>query len=154
TAHADFKFKPFKCSQLGCTKAYTQLHNLRTHEKTVHLVDLSRKRVKNPNNNGNSMSHSHNMTTSSGFAPLDTKNSHGQISYQHGHMDGPHSGLGLSYDSISDMATLSGGHGENTYHYQRQNDQQTSLSQSQHHHQQYARMPHMNTMSSMYEHRS
>ncbi|KAF9577540.1 hypothetical protein BGW38_007177, partial [Lunasporangiospora selenospora] len=46
--HQDFKFKPFKCSQPSCHKAYTQLHNLRTHEKTVHMLDLSKKRVRNP----------------------------------------------------------------------------------------------------------
>ncbi|KAF9987571.1 hypothetical protein BGZ75_000410 [Mortierella antarctica] len=47
-SHKDYKFKPFKCSQPGCQKSYTQLHNLRTHEKTVHMLDLSKKRVRNP----------------------------------------------------------------------------------------------------------
>ncbi|KAF9276560.1 hypothetical protein BGZ68_009924 [Mortierella alpina] len=47
-SHKEFKFKPFKCSQPGCQKSYTQLHNLRTHEKTVHMLDLSKKRVRNP----------------------------------------------------------------------------------------------------------
>ncbi|KAG0313540.1 hypothetical protein BGZ99_008825 [Dissophora globulifera] len=47
-SHKEYKFKPFKCSQANCYKAYTQLHNLRTHEKTVHMLDLSRKRVRNP----------------------------------------------------------------------------------------------------------
>ncbi|KAF9115084.1 hypothetical protein BGX27_009007 [Mortierella sp. AM989] len=53
-SHKEYKFKPFKCSQPSCQKSYTQLHNLRTHEKTVHLLDLSRKRIRNPTpNNGN-----------------------------------------------------------------------------------------------------
>ncbi|KAI1317313.1 hypothetical protein EDD11_008682 [Mortierella claussenii] len=53
-SHKEYKFKPFKCSQFGCQKAYTQLHNLRTHEKTVHALDLSRKRIRNPTpNTGN-----------------------------------------------------------------------------------------------------
>lgn len=47
-SHKEYKFKPFKCVQPGCQKAYTQLHNLRTHEKAVHLLDLSRKRIRNP----------------------------------------------------------------------------------------------------------
>ncbi|KAF9165534.1 hypothetical protein BGX21_009504 [Mortierella sp. AD011] len=47
-SHKEYKFKPFKCSQPSCQKAYTQLHNLRTHEKTVHMLDLSRKRIRNP----------------------------------------------------------------------------------------------------------
>ncbi|KAF9925162.1 hypothetical protein FBU30_004996 [Linnemannia zychae] len=47
-SHKEYKFKPFKCSQQGCDKSYTQLHNLRTHEKTVHMLDLSRKRIRNP----------------------------------------------------------------------------------------------------------
>ncbi|KAF9967648.1 hypothetical protein BGZ70_008775 [Mortierella alpina] len=47
-SHKEYKFKPFKCSQPGCQKSYTQLHNLRTHEKTVHMLDLSKKRVRNP----------------------------------------------------------------------------------------------------------
>ncbi|KAF9352277.1 hypothetical protein BGX26_009874, partial [Mortierella sp. AD094] len=56
-SHKEYKFKPFKCSQPGCQKAYTQLHNLRTHEKTVHMLDLSRKRIRNPTpNHGNGVS--------------------------------------------------------------------------------------------------
>lgn len=149
TAHVDFKFKPFKCSQPGCNKAYTQLHNLRTHEKTVHLVDLSRKRVKNPGNG--CVVNGQGLSTSPGFASLDTK--YGQMSYQHSHMDGAHSGLGLTYDPISDMANLSHGHGDDAFHYQRQHGQQEPLSQHHHHQQQYARMSHMNSLPSMYDHR-
>ncbi|KAF8949851.1 hypothetical protein BGZ46_004912, partial [Entomortierella lignicola] len=53
-SHKEYKFKPFKCSQPSCQKSYTQLHNLRTHEKTVHMLDLSRKRIRNPTpNTGN-----------------------------------------------------------------------------------------------------
>ncbi|KAF8921619.1 hypothetical protein BGZ58_004143 [Dissophora ornata] len=52
-SHKEYKFKPFKCSQMGCQKSYTQLHNLRTHEKTVHMLDLSRKRIRNPAEIGN-----------------------------------------------------------------------------------------------------
>ncbi|KAI8345955.1 hypothetical protein B0O80DRAFT_261738 [Mortierella sp. GBAus27b] len=48
SSHKEYKFKPFKCGQPGCQKAYTQLHNLRTHEKAVHMLDLSRKRIRNP----------------------------------------------------------------------------------------------------------
>ncbi|KAF9897795.1 hypothetical protein BX616_004970 [Lobosporangium transversale] len=47
-SHKEYKFKPFKCAQPGCQKSYTQLHNLRTHEKTVHMLDLSKKRIRNP----------------------------------------------------------------------------------------------------------
>ncbi|KAF9926259.1 hypothetical protein BGZ65_007352, partial [Modicella reniformis] len=51
TSHKEYKFKPFKCMQPGCQKAYTQLHNLRTHEKAVHMLDLSKKRIRNPVSN-------------------------------------------------------------------------------------------------------
>ncbi|KAI8353160.1 hypothetical protein B0O80DRAFT_453197 [Mortierella sp. GBAus27b] len=160
-AHAEFKFKPFKCSQPGCTKSYTQLHNLRTHEKTVHLVDLSRKRIKNPSNTTTHCmtSSGQGLATPAGFG-LDTTKHHGQqMGYQQhgGHMDGgAHSGLGLAYDPI-DMASLSH-HGDGgAYHYQpRQHEQPEPQQQHHHHHQQqqqYARLPHMSALP-MYDHRA
>ncbi|ORZ21888.1 hypothetical protein BCR41DRAFT_350180 [Lobosporangium transversale] len=145
TAHADFKFKPFKCTQGGCTKAYTQLHNLRTHEKTVHLVDLSRKRIKNPSMDGALNLSAHIGGPSSYSSPFVSLGGRGQHPT---HMPyGPHStGLGLTYDGLSNFSLGHGSHGENPYHYQRQHGQS--------HHHPYARLPHPNPMSGMYAHRS
>ncbi|KAF9405119.1 hypothetical protein BGZ76_006686, partial [Entomortierella beljakovae] len=134
TAHSDFKFKPFKCSQGGCSKSYTQLHNLRTHEKTVHMVDLSRKRIKNP-----TMGELSGLGFGGCSPPLNTmdgkshyhhhqqqqhqQQQHGQINSYSQHMEGPHSGLGLSYDGLNDLGLSHGaGHADSAYHYQRQHD--------------------------------
>ncbi|KAG0360462.1 hypothetical protein BGZ54_009512 [Gamsiella multidivaricata] len=148
TAHTDFKFKPFKCSQGGCQKAYTQLHNLRTHEKAVHLVDLSRKRVKNFSVVGDMGS---GASLSPPFSSLDLKGHHhpqgpGPMGYHHPgqqqQQQAHHAGLGLGYEALPNLAELSG----EDYHYRGHHEQQ----QHQHHHQQYARLPHLNPLSSMY----
>ncbi|KAF9193248.1 hypothetical protein BGZ50_007646 [Haplosporangium sp. Z 11] len=151
TAHIEFKFKPFKCMQNGCTKAYTQLHNLRTHEKTVHLVDLSRKRVKNTNN-GSSIN--------GGNAVMGYSQDQGQMHYQpHHHPSNSHSGLGLSYDGLDELAdfpvgaSMPGGDEHSYYTRHHQQHQQQQQQQQYHHHQQpaYARLPHLNALPSMHD---
>ncbi|KAF9571940.1 hypothetical protein EC968_010533 [Mortierella alpina] len=110
-SHKDYKFKPFKCSQPGCQKSYTQLHNLRTHEKTVHMLDLSKKRVRNP------ISHTGD---GSGMSPQEMDSAAGGAN-QDGRADGPGMRtsyapkVDLSYENAGDQADYEigmGGEGE------------------------------------------
>ncbi|KAF9148454.1 hypothetical protein BG015_009809, partial [Linnemannia schmuckeri] len=112
-SHKEYKFKPFKCSQQGCDKSYTQLHNLRTHEKTVHMLDLSRKRIRNPvpysediggSGSGGGMKMDGGGVASSmmmaGFSGSSSSADRGD------HFSGD---VGLSYESIDDLKDFSAG---------------------------------------------
>lgn len=109
-SHKEYKFKPFKCSQQGCDKSYTQLHNLRTHEKTVHMLDLSRKRIRNP------VPYSEDGGSSSGGMKMEG-NGGGASSMMMAGLSGSSSSLdrgghfsgdvGLSYESIDDLNDFS-----------------------------------------------
>ncbi|KAG0296294.1 hypothetical protein BGZ96_009834 [Linnemannia gamsii] len=109
-SHKEYKFKPFKCSQQGCDKSYTQLHNLRTHEKTVHMLDLSRKRIRNPvpysEDGGGSGSGGMKMEGSGGGASsMMMAGLPGSSSFDRGgHFSGD---VGLSYESINDLNDFS-----------------------------------------------
>ncbi|KAG0199815.1 hypothetical protein BGX28_006988, partial [Mortierella sp. GBA30] len=110
-SHKEYKFKPFKCSQPGCQKAYTQLHNLRTHEKTVHMLDLSKKRIRNPipntgdaggSKNSSGMQTDLAMGSSFGNGHYDDRSDHGPSGMDE-RVNFP-SNAGLSYESVGDLA--------------------------------------------------
>ncbi|GJJ70230.1 hypothetical protein EMPS_02579 [Entomortierella parvispora] len=164
-AHKEFKFKPFKCHQFGCDKAYTQLHNLRTHEKTVHLLDLSRKRVKNPNGAddddslvfGQQQQQHHNGHYGQ---QQQQQHHHYQQQPQHHQHSRQHSDMGLSYGDMNGLSDLvtdrdSMHHHSSSYpshHHQQQQQQHHHQQQQQHHTQAYSRLPHLGAMSSMMMH--
>ncbi|KAG0052798.1 hypothetical protein BGZ83_002107 [Gryganskiella cystojenkinii] len=146
-AHKEFKFKPFKCHQFGCDKAYTQLHNLRTHEKTVHLLDLSRKRVKNPNGGDDEGMFLGGGQSQHGSPYGNSPQQQHHYQPQHSRQ---HSDLSLGYGEMHGMPDLDREMQHHHNHPSSYPSQHHQHPQQQQHH--YSRLPHMGAMSSMMMH--